>query len=117
MNPYLQEFITQAVSMPTGVKLLGISLGICRDTLRWDYQSASKRIPDLMLILSSCRRHFLGKPTQQGMKCGLGRHLTESVRLDSDCHWISEGCLSIGEKETLCTCSPALCLQTVHIGH
>lgn len=37
--------------MPSGVKLLGISLGTSVEMLRWSYQSASKRIPDCELIL------------------------------------------------------------------
>lgn len=41
--------------MPSRVKWLGVSLGICVEMLRWNYQSTSKRIPDLLFIYSSCR--------------------------------------------------------------
>lgn len=100
----------------SGVKSPGVSLGICAEMLRWNFQSASKRMPDLMFILPSCRDGLPQRAHPGGSKVRT-RQTPDRVCQTGQWQWLDIWRLSLWEKWALYTCSLASCLQTLHVGH
>lgn len=77
--------------MPSGVKLLGTPLGTGVEMLWWNYQSASKRISELMFLPSFLQGGAFEEEEkatffismQHGIKYRLGELPIESVKVDN----------------------------------